>query len=76
MNKPGRDIRAFVIGDETIAAIYRRSDHWITNTAHGGTASNCPVTPEIDRLCRAGRAAPWAAACWRSISSSAPSAAC
>ena len=28
--KPGRDIRAFVIGDECIAAIYRQSAHWIT----------------------------------------------
>ncbi len=50
--KPGRDIRAFVIGDETICAIYRQSPHWITNTARGGQASNCPVTPEIDRLCQ------------------------
>ncbi len=31
--KKGRDIRAFVVGDECIAAIYRSSDHWITNTA-------------------------------------------
>lgn len=52
INKPGRDIRSFVVGDETIAAIYRRSDHWITNTALGGKASNCPVTPEIDELSR------------------------
>jgi len=52
VNKPGRDIRAFVIGDKTICAIYRQSDHWITNTARGGAASNCPVTPEIDRLCQ------------------------
>lgn len=51
--KPGRDIRAFVVGDETICAIYRRSPHWITNTARGGQASNCPVTPEIDSLCQA-----------------------
>ncbi len=50
--KPGRDIRAFVIGDETICAIYRDSAHWITNTARGGAASNCPVTPELDSLCR------------------------
>jgi [lysine-biosynthesis-protein LysW]---L-2-aminoadipate ligase len=50
--KPGRDIRAFVIGDETVGAIYRHSDHWITNTARGGQASKCPVTPEIDDLCR------------------------
>ena len=52
VDKPGRDIRAFVVGDETICAIYRDSAHWITNTARGGAASNCPVTPEIDDLCR------------------------
>lgn len=51
VEKPGRDIRAFVVGDRTICAIYRTSEHWITNTARGGTASNCPVTPEIDALC-------------------------
>ena len=55
--KPGRDIRAFVVGGETIAAIYRASDHWITNTARGGKATNCPVTPELADLCvRAARA--------------------
>ena len=51
VRKPGRDIRAFVVGDRTIAAIYRHSAHWITNTARGGTASNCPVTPELDAIC-------------------------
>lgn len=51
VNKPGRDIRAFVVGDETIAAIYRSSHHWITNTARGGVATNCPVTPELNELC-------------------------
>jgi [lysine-biosynthesis-protein LysW]--L-2-aminoadipate ligase len=51
VNKPGRDIRAFVIGDRTICAIYRDSPHWITNTARGGKASNCPVTPELNDLC-------------------------
>jgi [lysine-biosynthesis-protein LysW]--L-2-aminoadipate ligase len=57
IQKPGRDIRAFVVGGETIAAIYRASDHWITNTARGGQASNCPVTPELGELCvRAARA--------------------
>jgi len=50
IHKPARDIRSFVVGDETIAAIYRYSDHWITNTARGGHAKNCPITPEIDRL--------------------------
>lgn len=45
--KPGRDIRSFVVGDTCIAAIYRYSPHWITNTARGGRAENCPVTDEI-----------------------------
>jgi [lysine-biosynthesis-protein LysW]---L-2-aminoadipate ligase len=54
IEKPGgRDIRSFVVGDETICAIYRTSEHWITNTARGGKATNCPVTPEIDALSRA-----------------------
>src|SRR5437588_295104 len=50
VNKPARDIRSFVVGDETICAIYRESEHWITNTARGGRARNCPVTPEIANL--------------------------
>jgi len=53
--KPERDIRAFVLGDKTVAAIYRKSQHWITNTARGGQGEVCPVTPELDELC--GRAA-------------------
>ena len=57
VRKPGRDIRAFVVGDETICAIYRDSPHWITNTARGGVATNCPVTPEVaDLSVRAARA--------------------
>jgi [lysine-biosynthesis-protein LysW]--L-2-aminoadipate ligase len=50
IDKPARDIRSFVVGDETICAIYRYSDHWITNTARGATAENCPVTDELNRL--------------------------
>ena len=57
VNKPGRDIRAFVVGDETICAIYRTSPHWITNTARGGQATNCPITPELDDLCQRAAAA-------------------
>ncbi len=52
VGKPGRDIRAFVIGGETVAAIYRYSDHWLTNTARGARAENCPVVPELEALCR------------------------
>ena len=50
IEKKGRDIRTFVVGDECIAAIYRDSPHWITNTARGGKASNCPITDEIAEL--------------------------
>ena len=50
ITKPGRDIRSFVIGDQTVCAIYRRSEHWITNTARGGKAEICPVTPEIHAI--------------------------
>lgn len=52
IDKPGRDIRAFVVGEEPIAAIYRTSENWITNTARGGVATNCPLTDEIKDLCR------------------------
>lgn len=47
VDKPGRDIRAFLIGDEVVCAIYRTSEHWVTNTARGGTTSNCEVTDEL-----------------------------
>jgi [lysine-biosynthesis-protein LysW]--L-2-aminoadipate ligase len=50
VEKHGRDIRSFVVGDETICAIYRTSPHWITNTARGGTATNCPVTAEVNEI--------------------------
>ena len=57
IDKPGRDIRAFVVGDECICAIYRSSENWITNTARGGVATNCLVTDEMAELChRAARA--------------------
>ncbi len=50
IEKNGRDIRSFVIGDRCIAAIYRSSDHWITNTARGGVAQSCPLTDELKKL--------------------------
>ncbi|HEX7973652.1 MAG TPA: lysine biosynthesis protein LysX [Anaerolineales bacterium] len=51
INKPGRDIRAFVIGDQTVTAIYRKSPHWITNTARGGEGEICPLTPDLEEIC-------------------------
>lgn len=57
VDKPGRDIRTLVVGDETVYAVYRSSPHWITNTARGGNTSNLQITPEIDHLsCAAAKA--------------------
>lgn len=51
VDKPGRDIRALVVGDEVLYAIYRTSAHWITNTARGGQASVCSLTPDLCDVC-------------------------
>lgn len=50
IEKPGRDIRSFVVGDQCVAAIYRCSSHWITNTARGAATAGCPVTKEIAEI--------------------------
>ena len=50
VDKPSRDIRTLVIGEEVVYAMYRRSAHWITNTARGGEALPCPLSPEIREL--------------------------
>lgn len=50
VEKPGRDIRAYVVGGEIVAASYRTSEHWITNAARGAVSVPCPVTPEIEEL--------------------------
>lgn len=47
-----RDLRAFVVGDKTICAIWRASDHWITNTARGAVATAAAVTDELHDLCQ------------------------
>ncbi len=53
IEKPGRIIRIFVTGNQTVCAIYRYSDHWITNTARGGQAEICQVNVELNALCLA-----------------------
>jgi [lysine-biosynthesis-protein LysW]--L-2-aminoadipate ligase len=50
VDKPSRDIRTLVIGNEVVYAMYRQSTHWITNTARGGEALPCPLSPEIRKL--------------------------
>lgn len=50
IEKPGRDLRSFVVGDRTICAIARSSEHWITNTARGAQAESFPVTDELNEI--------------------------
>ncbi len=50
IEKPGRDIRVFVVGDRAIAASYRNANHWVTNTARGATSSHAPITQDIEGI--------------------------
>jgi [lysine-biosynthesis-protein LysW]--L-2-aminoadipate ligase len=50
VRKPDRDIKAFVVGDEVVAAIYRTSSEWRTNTARGAVPTPCPLTDELEGL--------------------------
>ena len=63
VDKPGRDLRAFVVGDRTVAVIGRRSPHWVTNTARGAVAEAVEVTPQLSdpaaALVPGGRRALW-----------------
>ncbi len=52
IDKPGRDLRVFVVGGEPIAAIVRTSGHWVTNTARGAVASRVDLTPDAAALAR------------------------
>jgi len=47
IEKPERDLRAFVIGDEIVAAMYRRSKDWRTNAARGAVSEAMSPTPEM-----------------------------
>lgn len=44
IDKPGRDLRVFVVGGVPIAAIARSSAHWVTNTARGASAVGLGLT--------------------------------
>ncbi len=52
VKRPPRDVRSFVVGGATVAAIYRISGEgeWRTNTARGGKAEKCKVSKELDEL--------------------------
>lgn len=51
IDKPGRDIRVFVVGGRAIAGITRSSAHWVTNTARGATAAGLEVPPDLAQIC-------------------------
>jgi [lysine-biosynthesis-protein LysW]---L-2-aminoadipate ligase len=53
VNRPPRDIRAIVVGDTVVAAIYRYSGggQWKTNMALGGKAEPLKVTKELEEIC-------------------------
>ena len=48
--KPDRDLRVLVVGDEVVAAMYRRSSAWRTNAARGATSEPAPLSPELSEL--------------------------
>ena len=53
VKRPPRDIRAIMVGDNVVAAIYRNSGNgsWKTNMALGGHAEPCKVTKELEEIC-------------------------
>ncbi|MCD6529588.1 lysine biosynthesis protein LysX [Candidatus Bathyarchaeota archaeon] len=52
VDRPPRDIRVMVVGDEVVAASYRYSpmNDWRTNVARGGKSEVCPVTSELEEV--------------------------
>jgi [lysine-biosynthesis-protein LysW]---L-2-aminoadipate ligase len=55
--KPGRDIRAIVLGGELLGAVYRIADGIRTNVARGASTQPCPESAEITKLAVAAAAA-------------------
>ncbi len=53
VDKPDRDIKAYVFGGEVIGAIYKNSTEWRTNTARSGWPSVCPLTDDLVKLLEA-----------------------
>ncbi|MBI3343113.1 lysine biosynthesis protein LysX [Candidatus Gottesmanbacteria bacterium] len=52
IEKPGRDIRIHVIGGRVVAAIYRASSHWVTNTARGAEALPCQIDTDLETIAK------------------------
>lgn len=50
IEKPGRDIRVNVVNGRVVAAIYRETSHWITNTARGAEAKPCTIDKDLGKI--------------------------
>jgi len=52
VEKPGRDIRAFVLGERVIASIYRiaQPTEWKTNVAQGAQAKAIQLSSKLEKL--------------------------
>jgi [lysine-biosynthesis-protein LysW]---L-2-aminoadipate ligase len=50
IKKPGRDIRVTVVGGQVLCAIYRVSEHWVTNTSRGARALPCPIDRDLQEI--------------------------
>ena len=53
IDRPPRDIRVITVGDQTVAAMYRKSSGGFkTNIALGAEPEICKITNEIEELCQ------------------------
>ena len=50
VDKAGRDIRVLAVDGEPVAAMARRSDHWLTNAAKGAETARLTVDDEMRAL--------------------------
>lgn len=50
LNKPGRDIRVFVVGDEVIGSMARESENWKTNIYQGARGRAIEVDDEVKSI--------------------------
>jgi [lysine-biosynthesis-protein LysW]--L-2-aminoadipate ligase len=50
IDKPGRDIRVIVVGEEPLGATYRTAEQWRTNAARGAVSVRCPLSDDLSKL--------------------------
>ena len=52
VEKGGYDLRAILVGGQPVSLMRRKSSHWITNTARGGTPESCEISSPLEALLR------------------------